>query len=550
MKYKKVEHKKTHASHAAHPAEKHAVTTAPKSLFGEPMTIALGLVIIVLLAYIGYTSMNKQLPPPNGNNTIITANQTPTKQAKTTIELFVMSKCPYGVQAETAVTKVLDKFGGDVNLSLHFIASETSSGVFSSLHGDTEVAEDLRQVCIMKYYPQSLINYLSCITPSYPNFEQVWQNCSTQNNMDVNLIKTCSAGGEGAGLLRDNIKRSNDLNVQASPTIYLDSKPYTGSASESSLTRGVCAIIPGSDTCKNLPPEVPVYLTIVNDKNCLICDTSSITGVLTSQFEINNLTVRTVDYSSNEGKALVKQFNLTGVPAYIFDSSITRHSSYDSLGRFLVNIGSSYLLSQQAVPPDKLLNVVEANNTFVLFVMSHCPYGANAENNTKVLLDALPGLKFGGLYFIATQNADGNFTSLHGDTEVAEDLRQVCIMKYYPTKIINYTACISANYANSVDIWQNCGSTNGINTSKIQTCSTGDEGKALLKDNIALTNSLGIGSSPTILLNNNTLLNGNYAASPELMRQAVCGYNPTLVGCNTTLSGSGNTAAASGGGCG
>jgi len=541
MKYKKEKHA----------TGGHATTTAPKSLFGNPLTIALGLIVIVLLAYIGYNSMNIRLPPPNGNSNTGIINQTPpTKQAKATIELFVMSKCPYGVQAETAVKKVIDKFGSEVNLSLHFIASETGTGGFSSLHGDTEVAEDLRQVCIVKHYPQNLISYLSCITPGYPNFENVWENCATQNHIDANVIKSCSTGSEGALLMSDNIKRTDELNVQSSPTIYLNGNAFGGSATENSITKGICAIIPGSDICKNLPPDVAVGLTIVNDKSCMICDTTQILSVLNGQFEMTNLTVRNIEYSSNEGNALIKEFNLTGVPAYIFDASVNKHQSYESLSRFLLKIGNSYLLNPQAVPPIKLLNAVESNNTLVLFVMSHCPYGVRAENNTKVLLDALPDVKFGGLRFIATQNQDGSFSSLHGANEVAEDLRQVCIMNYYPAKIVDYTVCISADYANSGNIWQNCSNQNGIDTNKIQTCATGDEGKTLLKDNIALANSLGIASSPTILLNNNTLVNGYYAASPELMRQVICGYSPTLTGCNKTLSGSGVTTPASGGGCG
>jgi len=143
------------------------------------------------------------------------------------------------------------------------------------------------------------------------------------------------------------------------------------------------------------------------------------------------------------------------------------------------------------------------------------------------------------LYFIASENADGSFTSLHGANEVAEDLRQVCIMKYYPQKIMNYTSCIAANYSNAGGIWQTCASSNGIDATQIQECSTGDEGNALLSDNIALSNYLGIYESPTLLLNNNTLVGGYYTTSAELMKEVVCAYNPALNGCNKTLSGEG-----------
>jgi hypothetical protein len=166
-------------------------------------------------------------------------------------------------------------------------------------------------------------------------------------------------------------------------------------------------------------------------------------------------------------------------------------------------------------------------------------YGTTAEKATKEVLDALPDLKFDGLHFVADDLGNGTFSSPQGPNEVAEDLRQVCVMEYYPEKLMNYTLCIDADYNNSMSIWQNCSSTNGINTSKIQTCSTGEEGKTLLSDNLALTSSLGIYASPTILLNNNTVVNGNYITSAELIKEVVCVYNPVMSGCNRTLSGAG-----------
>ncbi len=527
MKYKKGEH-----AHAR--KEMRATTIARKNLFGEPVTLALVLIIVALLLYIGYNDWSKQQLPPGGDNTVITNQTQPPKQAKVTIELFVMSKCPYGVQAESAVKRVIDKFGGDVNLSLRFIASE-SGGTFSSLHGDSEVQEDLRQVCIMKYYPDRLVNYLSCIADGYSNIENVWESCASKNQIDASKIKSCSTSNEAMGLLSDNIKRTDELNVQSSPTIYLNGKLYNGAASEGSLTKGICAVIPGSDTCKNLPPEVAVGLTIVNDKNCILCDTSQIVGVLQSRFEMSNLTVTTLDYSSNEGKALLQEFNITGVPAYIFNASIANHGSYGSLSQYLHNMGSSYVL---LVQPVKLVNVVESNNTLSLFVMSWCPYGNLAENATRELLSAIPDLKFTGLNFIASESGNGTFTSLHGQGEVEEDLRQVCVVKYYNSKLFDYLVCIGASSTNSASIWEKCATDNGIDAAKIGNCSTSDEGVALLRDNIKLSNSMGIYSSPTFILNNSTIFN---SVSAEQMRQVVCSYDPALAGCNKTLSGAANT---------
>jgi len=520
-----------------HEKKQHVTEKSSGSFFKDPWKMGMALLIILLVAYIATKPETPQQTPSGGNNQ--TGGNVTTPTAKLSIELFVMSQCPYGVQAESSMKKVIDGFKGDVNLSLHFIANDLGNGSFSSLHGANEVAEDLRQVCIMKYYPAKFLDYLTCVDNDYTNAGSAWEGCASSSQMDTNTIRQCSTGAEGSGLLSENIQRTKALQIDSSPTIYLDNKPYTGGRDNVTMTRAICGIVTGSDVCKNLPPAVNVKLTIVNDGSCILCDTSGIESTLRSM--ISNLTITTVNYSSDEGKALLQQYNATGVPLYIFDSSIGQDSSYSSLSRYLQQSGSTYMLMVQ---PVKFLDMMEQSGTLQLFVMSHCPYGTMAEKAVKELTDAVPDLKFGGLYFIATDLGNGTFSSLHGADEVAEDLRQVCIAKYYPGKIMNYTVCIAADYTHSGDIWQNCSSTNGMDTAKIEACSIGDEGKALLKDNIALSNSLGIYSSPTLLLDNNTVFS---SVSAEQMKQVVCAYNPAMNGCNKTLSGASN---ASTGGCG
>jgi protein-disulfide isomerase len=539
--------KKEHAEHEKHVThEKHTTAqTAPKSQFWEPATIALVLVIVVLLVYIGYTSMSWQ-PTPNVNNTNITngtvENNTAPKQAGTTLELFVMSHCPYGVQQEGVVQDIISKFNGQVNLSLHFIASDNGDGTFSSLHGPSEVAEDLRQVCIMKYYPDDFLSYLSCIDQNYDSSDQIWSGCASQSDMDTNVITQCSNGSEGASLLKADTQLTNQMQVQSSPTIYVGGQQYVGVQSESQLTTDICTLIPGSDACSNTT-QVSVGLTIVNDKNCVVCDPSQIVGTLESNFGMNNMSITSVDYSSDTGKALMQQFNLTGVPAYIFNASIASHPSYGSLSQYLHQVGSSYLL---LVQPIELVNAVASNNTLELFVMSWCPYGTATEVAVNTLLHAMPEITVSGPHFIATSTGNGTFTSLHGPGEVAEDLRQVCIMKYYNTStLFNYLMCIDANVSSSADIWQQCASGSGIDIAKIGNCSTGTEGTTLLNDNIGLANSMGIQSSPTLIFNNNTMISS--AESADQIRQIFCGYNPALAGCNSTLNGTTSTPS---GGCG
>jgi hypothetical protein len=180
-------------------------------------------------------------------------------------------------------------------------------------------------------------------------------------------------------------------------------------------------------------------------------------------------------------------------------------------------------------------------------VMSWCPYGTMAEKALNELLNAMPGVNFIGVHFIASDSGNGSFSSLHGQGEVEEDLRQVCVMKYYNNNYFKYMLCIDANASNSANIWQSCASSNSIDVAKIGNCSTSSEGASLLSSNIALSNSLGIQSSPTFILNNDTIFN---SISADQLRQVICSYSPALVGCNKTLSGASSSGTAPSGGCG
>jgi len=161
------------------------------------------------------------------------------KTNKPVVQLFVMSQCPFGVQAENAIKPVVELMGSSIDFQLRFIANENGNGTFESLHGENEVNEDLRQVCIMKYENAKLWTYLECVNKDYQNIGNVWENCAKNSSIDVEKIKTCAAG-EGKDLLKENIKAANELNVQGSPTLKINGVDYRGARSPEAYKTGIC----------------------------------------------------------------------------------------------------------------------------------------------------------------------------------------------------------------------------------------------------------------------------------------------------------------------
>ena len=144
---------------------------------------------------------------------------------KPTLELFVMSYCPYGVQAEEKVIPIIKKFGDKIDFKLQFIAQEKEepSGQnitpFTSLHGYPEVAENIRQLLIAQEYPDRYLDYILC---RGKKLDKSWEACAQKLGINVARIQALFDAPEAEQLFRENIRRAAELGIKASPTILVD----------------------------------------------------------------------------------------------------------------------------------------------------------------------------------------------------------------------------------------------------------------------------------------------------------------------------------------
>ncbi|VVB61324.1 Gamma interferon inducible lysosomal thiol reductase (GILT) [uncultured archaeon] len=162
------------------------------------------------------------------------------------VQLFVMSQCPYGIQAENAIKPVLDALKNKISFELRFIANRNDDGTFSSLHGQPEVQEDMRQACAMNVYA-NYMDYVICRNSDIKGSD--WQSCAAKNNINAELIKACSEGSEGEGLLARNIALGNKMGVGSSPTVIINSQNYRGQRTPESFLTAICS------TFNNPPKE-------------------------------------------------------------------------------------------------------------------------------------------------------------------------------------------------------------------------------------------------------------------------------------------------------
>lgn len=172
------------------------------------------------------------------------------KTAKPTVQLYVMAFCPYGIQAEDAMKPVVDLLGSKADIQVHFIANVggTTPDSVQSLHGAPEAQEDLRQVCIMKYYDQKAYwKYLMTInancSSSYRDtavYDTCWKNAAKDAGIDASKIDTCSKGSEGVNLLKADDTLSSSKGVSGSPTLIMNDVVYSGARTPDAYKEGIC----------------------------------------------------------------------------------------------------------------------------------------------------------------------------------------------------------------------------------------------------------------------------------------------------------------------
>ena len=148
---------------------------------------------------------------------------------KPTLELFVMSYCPYGVQAEEKLLPIVKEFGDKIDFKLQFIAREKKEfsaqdiTPFTSLHGYPEVAENIRQLLIAQEYPDRYLDYILC---RGKKLDKSWETCAEKLGIDVARIQALFDSPEAEHLFRENITRAAELGINASPTILVDGHQF------------------------------------------------------------------------------------------------------------------------------------------------------------------------------------------------------------------------------------------------------------------------------------------------------------------------------------
>ena len=162
------------------------------------------------------------------------------------LQVFVMSDCPYGKLALTALHELEANVEG-LDYEVHYIASESGDG-FSSLHGQYEVDENIVQLCVEEHSPEEWLDYLNC--RSQEDIKGTgWQTCAEETGVDVDAVTGCIESDEGEELLREDIQVAQELGISASPTWLANNKYKFGGIDAETVKTEYCKHNEGAEGC-------------------------------------------------------------------------------------------------------------------------------------------------------------------------------------------------------------------------------------------------------------------------------------------------------------
>ncbi len=170
------------------------------------------------------------------------------KSDKPKAELFVMSFCPYGVQAGDFMKPVADLLGSKADIKVRFIAKAGDNiNSIQSLHGAVEAKEDLRQLCMIKNYPDKYWNYLSAFNkncyPLYRNetaLDSCWKSSAAAQGIDSAKIESC-VNSDALALLKADEQAANTYGVSGSPSLIINGATYNGARSSEDYKNAICS---------------------------------------------------------------------------------------------------------------------------------------------------------------------------------------------------------------------------------------------------------------------------------------------------------------------
>lgn len=304
------------------------------------------------------------------------------------------------------------------------------------------------------------------------------------------------------------------INERELPHVKLNGEVYKGALAYNQLIAAINSKRTENSKIPSLvvPPTTEIFY--IGSKNSM--KDRNFLHEMMVQKTAPNIEFKTVLSDTETGAKLLKEANQAEVPVYIAKPSANQNAYIASLkGKNKVKETSSgYLNIDFGAPKEKEFADGDLRpRELTLYVMSQCPYGAQAmssvieaQRSGKIAKNIKIQFKY-----IVTKEGEG-WRTLHGQPELDENIRQLTIAKHYPKKHFDYILERNKNYESPN--WEAAAAKVGIDITTVNAnLKDGEEQLAIDAREVA---SREIAASPTVVWENRKILKSGDQAKASL----------------------------------
>jgi thioredoxin 1 len=162
------------------------------------------------------------------------------KQDKPTLEAFIVSYCPFGLQMQRLLLGVIKEIPDlSANINIRYII-EMDGGNVTSMHGQEESDENLRQICIREEQPDKYWDYISSFLES-GNASQCTRNASVS---EAKLNGCLAEENRSLKYAMADFNETAQYGITGSPTLLLNGERISesdfGGRTEQALKNLIC----------------------------------------------------------------------------------------------------------------------------------------------------------------------------------------------------------------------------------------------------------------------------------------------------------------------
>lgn len=168
------------------------------------------------------------------------------------VQLFTMSFCPYGNQAEGLMKPVVELLGDAVEVEPHFIFYDNYQGggpeycldedsKYCSMHGVGEANQDIRELCVYNNQQDKYWDYVAQVNQdcTSDDVEDCWKEAAQEVGVNSTSVQTCFEDNKLA-YAKEEVKLTDEHGVSGSPSLLINGVKYTGSRSSKGYKDAIC----------------------------------------------------------------------------------------------------------------------------------------------------------------------------------------------------------------------------------------------------------------------------------------------------------------------